>query len=100
MRLCLFASVMIFATALGARAEVAWLGEQMQCGAALAVADIIAGRCAGGTGSRELLPAIESLYNHEFSTVLGLIAFDAKGDLTTQSTVSYVREGGEYVPVE
>lgn len=51
-------------------------------------------------GSRELLPVIESLRKHEFSTVLGPIAFDAKGDLTTQKPVWYVWKGGDYMPVE
>jgi branched-chain amino acid transport system substrate-binding protein len=43
---------------------------------------------------------IRSLHENEFSTVLGPIAFDSKGDITTQSPVWYVWKGGTYVPVE
>lgn len=50
--------------------------------------------------SLELLPVIKSLHENEFSTVLGPIAFDEKGDITTQSPVWYVWKGGEYVPAE
>ena len=48
----------------------------------------------------ELSPVTESLRKNEFSTVLGPIAFDAKGDITTQNPVWYVWKGGTYVPVE
>ena len=48
----------------------------------------------------ELQPVVRSLHENEFSTVLGPIAFDAKGDITTQSPVWYVWKGGTYVPVE
>jgi branched-chain amino acid transport system substrate-binding protein len=51
-------------------------------------------------GTLELRPVIESLHVTEFSTVIGPIAFDAKGDITTQSPAWYVWEGGTYVPVE
>ena len=49
---------------------------------------------------RELLPVIESLHEHEFSTVLGPIAFDAKGDLTTQSRSGMSGRAALHVPVE
>lgn len=48
----------------------------------------------------ELQSVIRSLHENEFSTVLGPIAFDSKGDITTQSPVWYVWKGGTYVPVE
>jgi branched-chain amino acid transport system substrate-binding protein len=51
-------------------------------------------------GILELKPVVRSLHENEFSTVLGPIAFDAKGDITTQSPVWYVWKGGTYVPVE
>lgn len=51
-------------------------------------------------GSLELRPVVEALHKNEFSTVLGPVAFDAKGDITTQSPVWYVWKGGTYVPVE
>jgi branched-chain amino acid transport system substrate-binding protein len=40
---------------------------------------------------------ITSLRQHQFDTVLGPIAFDAKGDLTEQNPVWYVWRGGKYV---
>jgi len=52
------------------------------------------------SGSLELQPVTEALHEHEFKTVLGPIAFDAKGDITTQSPVWYVWKDGTYVPVE
>lgn len=51
-------------------------------------------------GSLALQPIVEALHKNQFSTVLGPIAFDAKGDITTQSPVWYVWKGGTYVPVE
>jgi len=51
-------------------------------------------------GSLKLQSIVEALHKNEFSTVLGPIAFDAKGDITTQSPVWYVWKGGTYVPVE
>jgi branched-chain amino acid transport system substrate-binding protein len=57
-------------------------------------------QAAEKAGSLELLPVIESLHEHEFGTVLGPIAFDAKGDITDQNPAWYVWKGGTYVPVE
>ena len=51
-------------------------------------------------GSLELQAMIASLRQHQFDTVLGPIAFDAKGDVTVQNPVWYVWRGGKYVPVE
>ena len=51
-------------------------------------------------GTVGLQPVVRSLHENQFSTVLGPIAFDAKGDITTQSPVWYVWKGGTYVPVE
>ena len=51
-------------------------------------------------GSLESQAVIASLHSQEFKTVLGTIAFDAKGDLSLQSWVWYVWKGGEYMPVE
>jgi branched-chain amino acid transport system substrate-binding protein len=43
---------------------------------------------------------VQALHDHEYGTVLGAIAFDEKGDVTTQAPVWYVWRGGEYVPLE
>jgi len=43
---------------------------------------------------------IASLRQNHFDTVLGLIDFDEKGDLTVQRPVWYVWRGGEYVPLD
>lgn len=51
-------------------------------------------------GSVELQAVIGALRGNEFTTVLGSIAFDAKGDITTQTPVWYVWKGGTYVPVD
>jgi branched-chain amino acid transport system substrate-binding protein len=51
-------------------------------------------------GVLDLPPVAEALHQNEFTTVLGPIAFDAKGDITTQTPVWYVWKGGTYVPVE
>jgi len=51
-------------------------------------------------GSLESQAVIASLHSNSFDTVLGQIAFDAKGDLTVQSWVWYVWKGGEYAPLE
>ncbi|CAN7145857.1 branched-chain amino acid ABC transporter substrate-binding protein [Mesorhizobium sp. LjNodule214] len=51
-------------------------------------------------GSLEPTGVIAALHGYEFPTVLGLVDFDDKGDLTKQSWVWYVWKGGEYVPVE
>ena len=52
------------------------------------------------SGSLDTLKVIAALRNHRFETVLGRIAFDAKGDLTNQSWVWYVFKGNEYIQVE
>ncbi|MFU0505826.1 branched-chain amino acid ABC transporter substrate-binding protein [Pseudaminobacter sp. NGMCC 1.201702] len=51
-------------------------------------------------GSLELPEVIAALREGEFSTVLGPIAFDDKGDLTAQNWVWYVWKNGEYVPLK
>ena len=51
-------------------------------------------------GSLELLPVTTALHGYDYTSVLGPIAFDAKGDVTTQKPVWYVWRGGGYVPVE
>jgi branched-chain amino acid transport system substrate-binding protein len=43
---------------------------------------------------------IASLRQHQFDTVLGPIAFDAKGDIPGRKPVWYVWRGGTYVPLE
>ncbi|TIO47106.1 MAG: branched-chain amino acid ABC transporter substrate-binding protein [Mesorhizobium sp.] len=51
-------------------------------------------------GSLEVKALIASLRDNQFSTILGRVDFDDKGDLTHQSSIWYVWKGGEYVPVE
>lgn len=51
-------------------------------------------------GSLEPKAIIATLHEQEFDTVMGRVDFDDKGDLTRQSWVWYVWQGGEYVPVE
>ena len=43
---------------------------------------------------------IASLRQHQFDTVLGPIAFDEKGDVTTQIPDWYVWRGGKYAPLK
>jgi branched-chain amino acid transport system substrate-binding protein len=43
---------------------------------------------------------IASLQQHQFDTVLGVIDFDEKGDLTVQSPAWYVWRDGTYLPLE
>ena len=50
--------------------------------------------------SLDLQEVIASLREHQFDTVLGLIDFDEKGDLTVQNPVIYVWTGGDYTPLE
>lgn len=50
-------------------------------------------------GSLDLAKTIAALREGEYSTVLGPIAFDAKGDLAKQEWVWYVWKNGEYVPL-
>jgi branched-chain amino acid transport system substrate-binding protein len=57
-------------------------------------------QAAERAGSLELPGLITAMHDHEYSTVLGPIAFDSKGDVTTQAPVWYVWKGGEYVPVD
>lgn len=57
-------------------------------------------QAVGKAGSLEPRAVIASLRDHEFDTVLGRIAFDDKGDLTTQSWEWHVWKGGKYVPLE
>ena len=57
-------------------------------------------QAAERAGSFELSDLIAALHNHEYRTVLGPMAFDSKGDVTTQAPVWYVWKGGEYVPVQ
>ncbi|WP_426131382.1 branched-chain amino acid ABC transporter substrate-binding protein [Pararhizobium sp. PWRC1-1] len=51
-------------------------------------------------GSLELQAVIVALRENEFTTVIGPIAFDTKGDITTQTPVWYVWKAGTYVPIE
>jgi branched-chain amino acid transport system substrate-binding protein len=51
-------------------------------------------------GSLELQAVIASLRQHQFDTVLGVIDFDQKGDVTTQIPVWNVWRSGTYVPLE
>ena len=51
-------------------------------------------------GSLDTPKVVASIHGQQFETVLGQIAFDAKGDLTKQSWVWYVFKGNEYVPLE
>jgi branched-chain amino acid transport system substrate-binding protein len=51
-------------------------------------------------GSLQVQEVIKSLHSHQFDTVLGRIAFDNKGDVTSQSWIWYVWREGEYVPLE
>jgi branched-chain amino acid transport system substrate-binding protein len=55
-------------------------------------------QAAEKAGSFELQAMIASLRDHQFDTVLGLIDFDEKGDLTVQNPVWYVWRDGTYVP--
>ncbi len=48
-------------------------------------------------GSLKLDAAIASLRSNEFDTVLGKIAFDDKGDITTSGFIWYTWKNGEYV---
>lgn len=51
-------------------------------------------------GSLDVGRVIGALHEGEFSTVLGPIAFDDKGDLTRQAWAWYIWKNGEYVPVD
>jgi branched-chain amino acid transport system substrate-binding protein len=42
---------------------------------------------------------IAALHEHQFTTVLGPIDFDDKGDLAVQNPVWYVWRGGTYAPL-
>jgi branched-chain amino acid transport system substrate-binding protein len=57
-------------------------------------------QAAKKAGSLQLQAMIASLRQHQFDTVLGLIAFDAKGDIPGRKPVWYVWRGGTYVPLE
>ena len=52
------------------------------------------------TGTLELDAVIETLRSHQFDTVLGEIAFDEKGDITTGGFAWYVWKNGEYVQAD
>jgi branched-chain amino acid transport system substrate-binding protein len=56
-------------------------------------------QAAEKAGSLQLQAMITSLRQRRFDTVLGPIAFDAKGDLTVQNPVWYVWRGDTYVPL-
>ncbi len=51
-------------------------------------------------GSLSLDDVVATLQSNRFETVLGEIAFDAKGDVTTTSFVWYVWQDGKYVLVK
>jgi branched-chain amino acid transport system substrate-binding protein len=57
-------------------------------------------QAAKEAGSLQLQAMIAALRQHQFDTVLGPIAFDAKGDLTVHNPVWYVWRGGKYLPLE
>jgi branched-chain amino acid transport system substrate-binding protein len=57
-------------------------------------------QAAKAAGSLQLQAMIAALRQHQFDTVLGPIAFDAKGDLKVQKPVWYVWRDGRYVPLE
>ncbi|MEE9589656.1 MAG: branched-chain amino acid ABC transporter substrate-binding protein [Hyphomicrobiaceae bacterium] len=52
------------------------------------------------TGSLKLDAAIAALRSNEFDTVLGKIAFDAKGDIKDSGFIWYIWKSGRYVQVE
>ncbi len=47
-------------------------------------------------GSTDIEKVIEALHGNEFETVLGMIGFDEKGDVTAPGYVFYVWTGGKY----
>jgi branched-chain amino acid transport system substrate-binding protein len=49
--------------------------------------------------SLEFVALIASEREHQFDTVLGLIDFGEKGDLTVQNPVWYVWRNGTYAPL-
>lgn len=51
-------------------------------------------------GSLDLSKVIAALHSNTFETVLGEIAFDEKGDVTTTSFVWYEWREGKYIPVK
>jgi branched-chain amino acid transport system substrate-binding protein len=57
-------------------------------------------QAAEKSGSLGLQAMVASLQEHQFDTVLGLVNFDNKGDLTVQNPVLYIWRGGRYVPLE
>jgi branched-chain amino acid transport system substrate-binding protein len=57
-------------------------------------------QAAEKAGSLELQAMIASLRKHQFDPVLGPIAFDTKGDVTTQTPIWYIWRDGTYVPLE
>jgi branched-chain amino acid transport system substrate-binding protein len=57
-------------------------------------------QAAEKAGSLELEATIEALRENQFDTVVGMIDFDEKGDVTTQKPVWQVWRGGTYVPLE
>ena len=57
-------------------------------------------QAAEKSGSLDIQAMIASLRKHQFDTVLGVIDFDEKGDLTVQSLILYVWRSGKYVPLE
>ena len=59
-----------------------------------------AGILSLAAGDLDLNGVIEALRREKFATVLGEIAFDAKGDVTTTSFVWYRWTDGKYVAVK
>jgi len=57
-------------------------------------------QAAEKSGSLDVQPMIASLRKHQFDTVLGLVEFDDKGDLTVQSVILFIWRGGKYMPLE
>jgi branched-chain amino acid transport system substrate-binding protein len=56
-------------------------------------------QAAEKAGSLEPQAVIAALHEHQFTTVLGPIDFDDKGDLAVQNPVWYVWRGGTYAPL-
>ena len=57
-------------------------------------------QAAEKAGSLDLVAIIASLRENQFETVLGLVDFDEKGDVTTQSLLWYVWRDGQYTLLE
>jgi branched-chain amino acid transport system substrate-binding protein len=52
---------------------------------------------AAKAGTTDYEKVMEALHANQFSTVLGTLGFNAKGDVTTRAYVMYVWSNGKYV---